>query len=225
MKRASPKKGRPGPKGSASKKRSPKKNPIDAKVDYGMQKAAEALVDVLEKRGRGQPTKYQSEYVHLARKMCKLGATDQDLAEAFKVTTPTIWAWSCTHEDFFNALQEGKNAFDARVERALAQRAIGYSYTTEKVFNYQGEIVRADTVEHVPPDPGAAKLWLCNRKPEQWQDSKRHEHSGPQGGPIQVEHEMTDIDLARRIAFIFGEAMSARPALELTADDAPESDT
>jgi hypothetical protein len=65
---------------------------------------------------------------------------------------------------------EGKEAFDNRIERSLAQRAAGYSVHTEKVFQYEGTIVRAETVEHYPPDVTACRLWLMNRRPDKWRD-------------------------------------------------------
>ena len=64
-----------------------------------------------------------------------------------------------------------KTPFDDRVERSLAQRAMGYTYHAEKVFHFQGRVIRATTVEHLPPDPGAAKFWLCNRRPDKWRNN------------------------------------------------------
>ena len=119
-----------------------------------------------DKPVRGRPTKYIPAYAKVATQMCQLGATDSDLAEAFGVSTRTVWRWRSTQRDFCQALKIGKGPADDRVERALFQRAVGYSFSTEKIFHHQGEITRATTVEHVPPDPGAAKLWLTNRRPE-----------------------------------------------------------
>jgi hypothetical protein len=123
-------------------------------------------------RGRGgRPSSYRPEFAHFARGLCWRGATDCDLAEAFDVTTVTIWRWRAKHEQFCNAVKAGKDAFDDRVERSLAQRAIGYSYHVEKVFHFQGRKMRATTVAHLPPDPVAAKFWLCNRRPDKWRDN------------------------------------------------------
>ena len=105
-----------------------------------------------------------------ARAMCKLGATDMDLACEFGVKTQTILNWRCKYPEFLESTLEGKEAFDNRAERSLAMRAIGYSYHTQKVFCYEGSIVRADIVEQVPPDVSAIRLWLMNRRPERWRD-------------------------------------------------------
>jgi hypothetical protein len=156
------------------------------------QKAAPAVIlpgnegggDQSKKRGRGQPTAYKPEYATIARKMCSMGATDSDLAEAFGVTVVTIWNWQSTHPEFFSALKVEKGEFDERVKRSLAQRAVGYSYNAVKIFMPAGadEPVYADYVEHVPPDPGAAKIWLCNRRPDEWRDRK--ELTGADGTPL-----------------------------------------
>lgn len=120
--------------------------------------------------GPGRPTDYRPEYARIARSMCKLGATDYELAEEFGVNTSTIWYWRSKHEEFSNSLNEGKDAFDNRAERSLAMKAVGYSYHSEKVFCFEGQITCAKIVEHVPPDVGAIKLWLSNRRPDVWRD-------------------------------------------------------
>jgi hypothetical protein len=123
-----------------------------------------------EKAAPGRPTKFRRSFVKTARKMCQLGATDRDLAEIFEVATVTIWRWATTHAEFANALKVGKAKADERVVRALYQRAVGYSYDTVKVFQHCGTPVIVPFVEHVPPDPGAAFKWLCNRRPEDWRE-------------------------------------------------------
>jgi hypothetical protein len=47
-----------------------------------------------------------------------------------------------------------------------------------------GQPVYAEYVEHVPPDPGAAKMWLTNRRPEQWRDRSTTELTGKDGTAI-----------------------------------------
>lgn len=129
----------------------------------------------------GRPTKYKDEFAEQAKKLCQLGATDYELANFFKVDTATIYRWKISSEEFCDALKVGKDMCDERVKRSLYNRAVGYSYESEKVFNYQGEIVRADVVEHVPPDPGAAMSWLKNRQPAEWREklevNNNHEFS------------------------------------------------
>ena len=72
----------------------------------------------------GRPTKYKPEFAKVAAQMCKLGATDADLAAAFDVTTVTIWNWQSRHLQFFNALKIGKGLPDDKVEPLPARRRL-----------------------------------------------------------------------------------------------------
>ena len=39
-------------------------------------------------------------------------------------------------------------------------------------MQFEGQVIRAQIVEHVPPDVGAIKLWLGNRRPDKWRDKQ-----------------------------------------------------
>jgi hypothetical protein len=67
------------------------------------------------------------------------------------------------------------------------------------------EVVKVQYVEHVPPDVAAAKFWLLNRRRAQWSDTSRHELTGANGGEIEIR-ERSDLDRARRIAYILSQA-------------------
>jgi hypothetical protein len=165
--------------------------------------------DRAEKRPPGRPSDYRPEYAAQAAKLCELGATDFELAKFFEVNTLTIYRWRNVHPEFCKAVTCGKEKADERVARSLFNRAVGYSYESEKVFQFQGAIVRADTVEHVPPDPGAAMNWLKNRRPDEWRDKQLHELTGKDGAPIattsrldlsDLELDAEERDVLRRIA-------------------------
>jgi hypothetical protein len=158
---------------------------------------------------RGRKPKYRKEFAAIAKAMCKLGATDYDLAQEFEVATSTIWRWCSKYLEFCSAIKVEKAAYDDRVERSLAQRALGYSYHAEKPFQYQGEVMKVQYVEHVPPDVAAAKFWLLNRRRAQWSDTSRHELTGANGGEIKIT-ERSDLDRARRIAYILSQAAARK---------------
>jgi hypothetical protein len=62
------------------------------------------------------------------------------------------------------SLKVGKEEADARIERSLYRRAVGYSFKSEKIFcNKDGEVTRVPIVEHMPPDVTAQIFWLKNR--------------------------------------------------------------
>lgn len=134
----------------------------------------------------GRPTKFSPEYVHQVEKLCKLGATDDGLAEFFEVTVSTINLWKQKHPEFSESLKRGKITADSAVAASLYKRAVGYSHPAVKIFNNQGEPLVVDYTEHYPPDTTACIFWLKNRQPQLWRD--RIEQSGPQGSPMQHEH-------------------------------------
>ena len=139
----------------------------------------------------GRPPSYKPEYAEQAEKLCRLGATDREIADFFDVSTPTIWRWAHKYDAFCNALRAGKDACDDRVERALYNRAIGYSHDAVKIFMPASATapVYAPYTEHVPPDVGAASLWLRNRRGAAWRDKQEHVHRFK-------PEQMTDDDLA-----------------------------
>ena len=146
-------------------------------------------------------SKYQPEYVGQARKLCLLGATDAQLADFFNVSEVTLNAWKSKHPEFLKSLKEAKAELDSTVERRLFERATGYSHPEDKIFQHDGKPLVVPTTKHYPPDTTAAILWLKNRQPERWRDKQEHEHSGPDGGPIE-HYDLTPVERAQRLAGI-----------------------
>lgn len=118
----------------------------------------------------GRPSKYLPQFAAAAAKLCKLGATDRDLAEAFAVAESTVKSWRLEHADFADAVKLGKEAADNRVEESLYRRATGYSHDAVKIIQFDGAPCSVPYVEHYPPDTVACIFWLKNRKPDQWRD-------------------------------------------------------
>jgi hypothetical protein len=137
-------------------------------------------------KGGGRKSSYQKQYAKVAQKMAELGATDREIATALGVAESTLHYWRAQHVEFSEALKVGKAPCDDRVEASLYHRATGYTFASEKIFNYQGEVVRAQTLEHVPPDTTAAIFWLKNRRKELWRD--KHEVESTQNVNVTVTH-------------------------------------
>jgi hypothetical protein len=120
----------------------------------------------------GRPTEYSSEFVQRAADLCANGATDMELADEFDVTVRTIYAWRAKHPEFLHAIRAAKEIADERVERSMYHKAVGFEYTSVKIFMPAGasEPVYAPYREYFPPDTAAAFAWLKNRKPDQWRE-------------------------------------------------------
>ena len=133
---------------------------------------------------RGRPTAYFPEYAEQAEKLCRLGATNEELAQFFNIGTTTLKRWISLHPEFRTAIKSGKEMADAEVADKLFKRATGYSHPAVKIFNDGGQPLEVSYTEHYPPDTTAAIFWLKNRRPDLWRDKIQQELSGPGGQPL-----------------------------------------
>lgn len=130
---------------------------------------------------KGRPSKFDAVDLDQVRKVAQKGWTDLEMADFFEVAESTWYKWKVDFPDFSEALKEWKVHSNENVERALYERAIGYTHSEEKIFNNNGEPMVVKTTKHYPPDTGAATLWLKNRAPDEWKDKQEHAHSGEIG--------------------------------------------
>jgi len=145
----------------------------------------------------GRPTAYREDYAQIAYKLTILGATDEEMADAFGVTEKTINNWKEQHEEFFQSITRGKQIANAEVAERLYQRAVGYEHKDIKFFQYQGEVIPQEVVRHYPPDVEAAKFFLKNRDPKRWRDRKDHSFREEP-----TEKVLSEMDIEERRALI-----------------------
>ena len=104
------------------------------------------------------------------------GKTIKEIAQVFDVARSTLNKWIKENPDLEYAINSGREAADAKVERSLYERAVGYTYKERKVINIIGSDgkpvpSRVETTEkHVPPDTTAQIYWLKNRQRGRWKD-------------------------------------------------------
>jgi len=126
-------------------------------------------------KGGGRKTNYKQEYAEWALKLSRLGAIDNQLAEAFDVSVSSINKWKLEHVEFKEALKKGKMLADAEVADKLFNRATGYSHADVDIKVIGGEIVQTELIKHYPPDTTAAIFWLKNRQPDKWREKKEND--------------------------------------------------
>lgn len=136
----------------------------------------------------GRPTDYREEYNEQVEKLCKLGATDKEIADFFEVTEQTINNWKTDYPAFFESIKKGKTLADANVADRLYQRAMGYTHDAVKIFPDGGKDEGGNKTplivpyqEHYPPDTVAAIFWLKNRQKDKWRDKQEHDIRTPDG--------------------------------------------
>ncbi len=140
----------------------------------------------------GRKTKYSKEFNTRAHRLCLLGLTDVQLADAFGINPQTLYNWQDKHTTFRAAIQRGKKEADSHVVHALYKKAIGYSHPDVHISNHKGEITITDIIKHYPPDTGACIFWLKNRQRDNWRDINSTELTGRNGGPIEHKIDLDD---------------------------------
>lgn len=128
-----------------------------------------------------RPTKYKAEFATQAEKLCKLGATDEELADFFEVALSTLNKWKLDHPGFSESLKKGKTLADAEVAHKLFHRATGYDHPDVDIRVVDNQIVQTPLIKHYPPDTTAAIFWLKNRQKDKWRDKVDHGLEGPNG--------------------------------------------
>jgi hypothetical protein len=136
------------------------------------------------------------------------------------VSLDTIQVWINQYPEFSEALKEGKAPADAKVEKSLYQRAIGYKYTEKKVIQLPDGTIRKEVTEkEVAPDVTAQIFWLKNRLPDEWRDKSNLEHSGPGGTPIPISQVDVEKILGTRAYHDYEKKLFA----EITASKSPNA--
>jgi hypothetical protein len=146
----------------------------------------------LQPRGVGQPTKYDPDIMPNAAKfMAQRGAILSEIADAFKVSTQTIANWRNKYPEFRDAIQIGVDTFNPRVERALAERAIGFWVTIKEEVRDEktGKIIQPEVRKYFPPDVTAIIFFLKNRMRDKWRDvyEQAQKHELKSSAEIMVE--------------------------------------
>jgi Homeodomain-like domain len=141
----------------------------------------------------GRPTKFLPIFVDQAAKLAKQGQTRVEIAEFLGITYETFRRWEYAYPAFCEALKVPMEMADARVERSLYERAIGYTVQKEAVVviktgRYTSEAVSVPYLDRTPPETAACIFWLKNRKPTEWRDKREYDLGD---GILWVEYDPT----------------------------------
>jgi hypothetical protein len=142
-------------------------------------KKKKAPIPVSDKNLGGRPGDYRIEFNDMVRKLCLLGATDEEIAGIINISISTLNLWKLEHPKFSESMQEGKSQADSNVAERLYQRAMGFEAPETITATNQGVITDMKTItKHHPPDTQAIKFWLTNRQSKKWRDKTEVEQTG-----------------------------------------------
>lgn len=139
----------------------------------------------------GAETKYKPEYVEIARKLTKIGATMWQIAKYLEVHKDTVYEWTYKHPDFNDAIKMNRDEGNDCVKRSLFDRAMGYEYEEKKMESKDGVMVLSEIQKKVEqPNVNAMIFWLCNRDPDNWKRNRSD-------FDIPVDDQVTEIKVTR----------------------------
>jgi hypothetical protein len=147
-------------------------------------------------RRKGQPTIYDEATV-LATLYSHTGAaTARELSVELGISTGTFAQWQRQYPAFKAAVAEVRSYVDDAVESALAKRARGFDYLEISTSTGPKGTTVTEKEVFVPPDVGAAKFWLTNRRREAWTERKTVEIEGGLKAALDRVAEVLDLDLS-----------------------------
>lgn len=96
---------------------------------------------------------YRAEFAPIAGRLAQGGANNLEIARALGVNDRTLRRWRHQHPPIHSAIIAGR-------DRALYDRAIGYSELTDRVVDGLSGPAVHRVKEYRPPDPIAARIWM-----------------------------------------------------------------
>ena len=131
---------------------------------------------------RGRPSKYRDKHCEEVIECLGEGHSITAFAGRIGVHRSTVFDWMNAHEEFAEAVKVGQaKAVEVWEDVLIKVAREGGGNATAAIFG------------------------LKNRASDDWSDTVVNSHVGPDGGPVQVE-ELSDMEAARRIAFVLAKA-------------------
>lgn len=154
------------------------------------------------------------ELVESVRIMLRGGATDSELCSVLGINVQTLYNWRNKSPQLADLLRAHKDGFDLRIERCLAETALGYTYDSEEIKVIGKQVVRVPIKVHVQPNVAAQIIWLKNRQPWAWKDK----HELDVKGDLNITEVPDDRKLAMQMLALLREATN-QPLIEGTTNE------
>lgn len=169
-------------------------------------KKPETTLPAKPRRG-GPPSRYRPEMCDQVYEYGLLGLTEPEVARELGIGETQLGVWKKLYPDFGDALKRSKIPADSKVARSLYERAVGYRYTEQQAIKIktgkdQEDVKVVEVERFAPPDTASMAIWLRNRQPERWRDSRKIEYQGT------LEHRLASMNAEERAAW--SEELAAR---------------
>jgi hypothetical protein len=162
----------------------------------------------LKRRRRVHEDRFPPERLAAIAKMAAGGMTNAEMAIACDTPLRTFNYWVAHSDELKAVLTAGKDEFDDRVVRTLAQKALGYEYVEQQAIKVKvgedlEEVQIVDVERHVPADTTSIIFWLKNRQPHLWRDAKNIDIDGDVNVNV---NQPTDRQVAMALISMLNEA-------------------
>lgn len=123
------------------------------------------------------------------------GLTDKDIAEKLDIAYSTFKRHKTKNANLKQAIAQGKDKRNQKVEQSLYKCCIGYSYYEEVATKIKEEVIDENTntvlvkedvkvvkvKKYKGPDLAAQRYWLNNKKKADWKDDVTKDTLGKKG--------------------------------------------
>ncbi|MCQ2740420.1 MAG: helix-turn-helix domain-containing protein [bacterium] len=111
------------------------------------------------------------------KKAVEAGATVEEIAKAYNIATSTLYKYQAEHSELKDAFARGREEIVIEIKAALLKKALGFTYTEEKVTakrDKEGQAITNIETFHryCPPSETAAGMLLRNYT-DDWQDKDK----------------------------------------------------
>jgi hypothetical protein len=139
-----------------------------------------------KQRRTGPKSKYDPAFPEQAKKLASSGAALHEIADHFDISVRTLSRWLVTHPELRAAVDTGIEIFAPRIERSLAEKAMGFwvTWEEEEINPVSGEKYWAFKQRYFPPDGNAQQFYLTNVAKHKWRHVQKHE--------VEVKRESAD---------------------------------
>ncbi len=115
----------------------------------------------------GRKTLYKKSMIEQTRNLVLMGYTHQKVADFYNIDISSLYLWKSLYPQFSDALNTCRDENDSNIVRSLYNVAKGYNYIEKKKeTDAKGEVKTIRIKKHMPPNVGAIKVWLYNRRPK-----------------------------------------------------------
>jgi hypothetical protein len=107
-----------------------------------------------------EPSLNRRSIPRVAKKLCELGATTEDLAEVFGTSVAEMDRWLGHQSDFSRACANGRIAALNKISNRLLRLATGLNVPTRRIVYFDGMAAQITVEESQSPDLEAANALL-----------------------------------------------------------------